>query len=303
MHRINHFLIKMSNNIKDILKEATKDILSDESLSHIEKFFNDQVETKVALHVEKALNEQDADYSAKLEKLLEAIDNDHTNKLQKVYEAVCANHANKLKQVVEKYENALNNEAVEFKESVVNNLSKYIDLYIDEKIPAEAINEAVKNKRAVNVLNNLRSALSVEAVVDNKEVKEAVIDGKKQINEATKKLEVVLQENTALKSKIEGIEKAEYLSEKTKDMPEDKKEAILKILGNKNLEFVKENFDYTSKMFDKTEDERLETLATEAAEVTEASKVDRPVVEEAVVTESVESDPATNLYLKELTKY
>jgi len=293
----------MSNNIKDILKEATKDILSDESLSHIEKFFNEQVETKIALHVEKALNEQDADYSAKLEKLLEAIDSDHTNKLQKVYEAVCANHANKLKQVVEKYENALNKEAVEFKEGVVNNLSKYIDLYIDEKIPAEAISEAVKNKRAVNVLNNLRSALSVEAVVDNKEVKEAVIDGKKQINEATKKLEVVLQENTALKSKIEGIEKAEYLSEKTKDMPEDKKEAILKILGNKSLEFVKENFDYTSKMFDKTEDERLETLATEAAEVTEASKVDRPVVEEAVVTESVESDPATNLYLKELTKY
>ena len=50
------------STIVDVLKEATKDILSPESLTAIEKTFNEQVETKVALHVEKALNEQDADY-------------------------------------------------------------------------------------------------------------------------------------------------------------------------------------------------------------------------------------------------
>ena len=69
----------------DKLKEATKDILSEESLEEIETAFNTAVDNavndKLALHVEKALLDQDDSHSKKLEALLETIDTDHTQKL------------------------------------------------------------------------------------------------------------------------------------------------------------------------------------------------------------------------------
>jgi formate dehydrogenase maturation protein FdhE len=90
----------MEKTITDTLKEATKDILTEDVLKEIETAFNASVDQKVKIHVEKALMEQDEDYSKKLEKLVEAIDTDHTAKLDKVVEALDADRAEKLKQVV-----------------------------------------------------------------------------------------------------------------------------------------------------------------------------------------------------------
>ena len=57
-------------------------------------------------------------------------------------------------------------------------------------------------------------------------------------------------------------------------------------------------------MFEKSEEERLETLATEAADETTTNEVDRPVIEEKTeMMPSTEGDPAGNLYLRELSKY
>ena len=59
----------MANNITDILKEASKDILTEEVLKEIETAFDSSVNERVQIHVEKALSEQDEDYSKKLETL------------------------------------------------------------------------------------------------------------------------------------------------------------------------------------------------------------------------------------------
>ena len=78
----------MSDQGIDQLKEATKDILSEDSLKEIETAFNEAVNDKVQLHVEKALLEQDEAHAAKLTELLEAVDSDHTKKLEKLVEAI-----------------------------------------------------------------------------------------------------------------------------------------------------------------------------------------------------------------------
>ena len=80
----------MEKNISEVLKEATKDILTEDVLNEIQAAFEATVNEKVALHVEKALNEQDEDYAKKLENLLEALDADHTNKLKRVVSALDA---------------------------------------------------------------------------------------------------------------------------------------------------------------------------------------------------------------------
>ena len=53
----------MAKTITDVLKEQTKDILSEESLQEIETVFNEAIEAKAQLQVESALAQQDEDHA------------------------------------------------------------------------------------------------------------------------------------------------------------------------------------------------------------------------------------------------
>jgi len=294
----------MENNISKILKEATKDILTEDILKEIEAAFETSVNEKVQIHVEKALAEQDADYSKKLETLVEAIDTDHTNKLKKVVEAIDADRAAKLKTVVEKYEAALNNEASEFKNNIVDEISKYLDLYIDEKLPSASITEAVRNKKAISLLENLRQVLAVDMALAKDNIRDAVVDGKKKIDEAAGQLEAATKEVARLSEENKKLSAKAMLEEKVSNLEEDKKTYMKKMLNGKSAEFIKENFDYTLKLFEKTEEERLKALKSEAVSETVSAQVDRPVIEEAVQAPEVnETDPMFNTYMGELSKY
>jgi len=294
----------METNISKTLKEATKDILTEDVLKEIETAFETSVNEKVQIHVEKALAEQDADYSKKLETLVEAIDTDHTNKLKKVVEAIDADRAAKLKTVVEKYEAALNKEASEFKNSIVDEISKYLDLYIDEKLPSASITEAVKNKKAISLLENLRQVLAVDMALAKDNIRDAVVDGKNKIDEAASQLEAATKEVARLSEENKKLSAKVMLEERVSKLEEDKKTYMKKMLNGKSAEFIKENFDYTLKLFEKTEEERLKALKTEAVSETVSAQVDRPVIEEAVQPQEVnEADPMFNTYMGELSKY
>ena len=108
------------SKISDLLKEAGKDVLTEESLEQIETVFNEAVDNKVEerakIATEAALTTQDEEHSKKLEELLEAIDSDHTKKLNKVVEAVDQDRARKLKNVVHRYRKSINEEATSLKD-------------------------------------------------------------------------------------------------------------------------------------------------------------------------------------------
>lgn len=291
------------SKIVDVLKEATKDILTEETLKEIENVFNQAVNERVEVHVKKALTDQDSDYASKLEKLVEAIDTDHTEKLQKVVEAIDADRTNKLKMVIEKYETALQNEANKFKGELVDKISKYLDLYLDEKIPSTAINEAVKNKRALNVLNSLRNTLAVDMALSKESIKDAVVDGKNRLDEAAKQLEASNNEIKALKEELVKVKAELTLEKKIQGFDDNKKAYAKKMLSGKSEEFINENFDYTLGLYDKTEEEDVASIKEEAIKDTVASKVDRPVIAESSKPEAEAADPAFNAYLGELKKY
>ena len=294
----------MENNITKVLREATKDILTEDVLKEIEAAFDSTVNERVQIHVEKALSEQDADYSKKLETLVEAIDTDHTNKLKKVVEAVDADRANKLKTVIDKYETALKKEANNFKETIVEQVSKYLDIYLEEKLPLTDVREAVKNKKAIAVLESLRSTLSVDMALSNDTIRDAIVDGKKRIDEAAGQLEAANKSVAKLSEENKKMSASLLLETRISDLSEEKKAYMKKMLGSKSAEFIKENFDYTLKLFEKTEDERLTNLKNEATAETISTTVDRPVIEESVTSvEQTENDPSFGAYLSELKKY
>jgi len=277
--------------------ETLKD-LSPESVNEIQNAINSKVQEKVQIHVEKALAEQDELYSKKLSQLLEAIDADHSAKLEKVVEAVDTDRAQKLKLVIKKYESIINEDANNFKSQLVESISDYLDAYLEESVPAEEIKEAVRNKKAITVLENLRSHLAVDAALQKESIKEAILDGKQQINEASSKLESVVAENATLKHELDAIKANLLIEQRTQNLDEQQKKYIKKVFSNKSPEFISENFDYTLKLFDKKSNSRLESLKEEA--LTESSNVDRVIFEQSeTITESVETSP----YLKELSKY
>ena len=284
-------------DIKQILKEATDGALNDEVLSEIETVFESKVNDKVELHVEDALNRQDEMYTEKLTELVEKIDVDHSDKLQRVVEAIDSDRANKLKMVIEKYESEINESASGFQSDLVENISNYLDVYLEEKIPTDTISEAVKNTKAVKVLEGLRNHLAVDSALEKESIKEAVIDGKNQINEASSKLEFVAEENAVLKEQLDQIKSDLLFEQKTVKLDERAKKYMAKQLKGKGYDFISENFDYTLKLFNKKESGRLESLKEEA--LSERDNVDRVIYEET----SSGSSAAPTPYMDELSKY
>jgi len=261
----------MSQDISTILKEATKDILSEESL----KAVSEAVEAKVNLAVEAALVQQDEEYSSKLEKVLEAIDADHTAKLtkivaridevhasqfQKALNKIDVDHSFKLKKLIGLYENALKGGADEFKKSVVDNVSSYLELYLDKAIPSEQIAEATQNTRNTKIIDEIKRLVSLDETFVNENVKEALVDGKKQIDEANTRAAQAAKNAQLLSEKVEKLETSLLLEKKVSTLPANKRNYVQRVLAEKSAQYINENFNYVLEMYDKREEENLQTL-------------------------------------------
>ena len=220
----------MGKEISNILKEATQGILTEETLNQIESAFNQAVNERVKIHVEKALNEQDSEYSEKLEKLLETIDIDRTTKLKKIVEAVDANNAQKLKMVVGKYQKVIGEQARQFKDDLVDKISHYLDLFVESKVPQKTIEEAVKNNKARIILNNLRESLAIDTALLSDSLKDALLDGKNQIQEAKKSEQLAKIELQTIKEEFEKTEATLLIESKTAKLSPKKREYALKFL-------------------------------------------------------------------------
>jgi hypothetical protein len=312
----------MSKDITNLLKEATKDLLTDETLKAISEAVENKAEEKVQLAIEAALVKQDEEYAEKLEKVLEAIDADHTEKLDKIVgrldeshavkfqhalKVLDESHSQKLINIVKLYETALKSEAEQFKSTLVEQLSNYIDLYIDKAIPAQQIAEATENARSRKIVNEVKRLVGLSDEFVNENIKEALLDGKKQIDEANDEAEQVRKQLALVTEKSENLEKQIYLENKLVNFPADKKEYMLRVLSEKKMESIKENFNYVSEMFDKKEEDEIETLKESATVKTKNADVAIP---EEVVTESKSfssadnfgADYVTKAYVSEFTK-
>lgn len=286
-------------DIKQILSESTNGVLNGKVLSEIENVFEQKVNDKVEIHVEQALNEQDELYTEKLNMLIQKIDEDHSSKLKRVVNAIDSDRANKLKMVIEKYESALNGEAESFQTQLIESISDYLDVYLEEKIPTESVQEAVKNTKAKKILEGLRSHLAVDSALEKQSIKEAVVDGHNQINEASKKLESIAKENAVLKEGLQAAKAGLILEQKTAGLDKRAKQYVSKVMQGKDAEFITENFDYTLKLFKKKESNRLETLKEEAYSTRE--NVDRVIYEDT--KQEIVEEKVSSPYLQELSKY
>jgi hypothetical protein len=298
------------NKFSEILSKVDSNVINEETAKAITEAFDAAVEEKVnsrvELELESSLSKQDEEHAAKLGKLLEAIDADHTEKLQKVVNTITENHTGKLEQLVSFYRKALNEKAESFSNKIVSEISNYLDLYLENKVPSLQLEEAVANTYARKQLSKIREMVGIDPETINEEVKNMIAKGKKKIDELNEKLNESYKENHQLFQQIKKNSTSIVLEQKTKGMPAAKKEFVFNLLNDKDSSYIEENFNYVVEMFERSEDERATTLVEEAKKKAVSLKASIPtkaVIKESVATETeVENSTPVSGYLRELNK-
>jgi flagellar biosynthesis regulator FlbT len=274
----------MKKNLKNLFSEDVQKILTEDSINAIEKAINEKVE----LAVEAALLEQDEQYADKLQTLVKSIDKDHTHKMKRIVESVDKDRTAKLVKVIKKYERDINYDLTKFKKQIVESIGSFIDTFIEESVPKKDIEQAVKNKTAYNVLENMRKVFAIDLSVMNESIAPAVMEGKKEIDALRKENEQLKRNTALLKEQKDSAEKRLFIENKVASFSEDKRKFITKALSDKSLDFVKENFDYTIRLYDKQEKKTREMIKEEALK----DRKHKPdfVKNEKIVTEKVNKD-------------
>lgn len=294
----------MNKDISLILKEATKDMLSEDTLKQIQEAFDVAVTDKSKILVDKALEDQDTDYSSKLERLIEAIDKDHVVKLNRVVDAIDKNHTAKLSTIVEHYEARLNTDASAFKGYLVSKLSRYLDVYLNKAVPTKTIKEAAQNRRAEMLVADLRKTLAVDYAIANESIRDAIIDGKRTIDNLKKKVAELETSKESLTESVDDTKAQLLIEQKVSTLPADKQKYMRRVMADKSPTYITENFEYVLNLIDEKEQSTIEALTEEAIEQTNSVDAkSAPITESVEGKEKTSDDPMFNTYMTELKKY
>lgn len=289
----------MKKNLKNLFTDDVQKVLTDETLTAIEEAFND----KVALSIDAALVDQDDMYAEKLQTLVTTLDIDRAGKMKRVVEAVDKSNASKLVKIVKMYEKENKLEAKKFKKVMVESISAYLDEFLKESVNQEDLAQAVKNKTAYNVLENLQKVLGVDTSVMNPEVQTAVIDGKAQLRKLQNENAELKTQFKALYEQNQKTEVVSLLESKISKFSESKKGFLKRALADKSVKFIEENFDYTVRLFDKQEKSKLQTLKEDAINKRDFKPdfVSAPK-KEKVIEEKVNNNSLNQDYLNVLSR-
>jgi hypothetical protein len=245
------------------------DVLNEEAKSSIQEAFESAVKTRVEerlqLEINKSLTDLDDKHAKQLNSLLEAVDKDHSQKFMQALTKQDKDHAAKLQQVVEHYEKALKTDAKALREDLEEDLSNFLDLYIEKLVPAQDIKKAVENTQATRIVESIKQIVAIDDKFITNNIKEALQDGKEKIDNLHAKLNETLKENIDLKRSMQKFKAKSLLEKKTEDLPAAKKQFVNKFLGNKSPEYIEENYNFVVEMFERDEDDAPRRVLNESS--------------------------------------
>lgn len=294
-------------NIKDLIKSIDPNVITEETATVIAEAFERAVDEKtrerVELEVQNELEKLDESHAAKLEKLVKAIDIDHYNKLQQVVEHINNDHAAKLARIIKRYNRSINERAQHFSNKLVGELSNYLDLYLEKSIPSLQLEQAVANTHARNMLDRIKKIISVDPEYINEGVKEALVTGKSTIDKLKGQLNESIKQNIKINNDLKMARSALVLEQMTHNLPQRKKEYVHRLLGNKDADYIEENFNYVVEMFEKDELESAEyatNTATARAITRDVAPAKTSILEESTSTPPPASASGVTGYLTAL---
>lgn len=270
----------LTDELKTIFESVDKEILSEDTLAAISTLVENTVKTKVqervSLEVESAVKTQYEKFKVVSEKAISAIDTDHTAKIKMVVKTLKEDFDKKLVTVSEGYKKIIGKTAVGHRDTLVESVDEFLDLYIEKSLPKAQIAEAAKNKYALKAIEEARKVLGVGPQYINSNIREALVDGKRQMDK-------LVSENADLKKKTFVNESKKILADKTVNLPVEASRFVRSRLEGKSAQFIKENFDYVVDMFKRQEkSQKRNALLNENKQ----TNVDRSRVADEILKES-----------------
>ncbi len=289
----------MIKELKAIFEEVDQTLFTEDTLAAIAKLVQETADAKakekVTLEVESALTSMDDKHSVMFENAINAykakIDADHTAKMKTVVEKLNKDHITKLYTIKEKYDEQIHQIALEHRDQVVEGVNVFLEDYIDKNLPIETIKEAAKNTYTQTVLREARQVLGIDEKFVKGNVKEAIIEGKTQIDKFAK-------ENAELKKQLMISESRKILAEKTANLPNETAKFVRSRLGNKTASFIAENFDYVLAMFERQDRQVTRSVLNESKK---SNNVDRNKVADEILKQETSKIVAENAESSEST--
>lgn len=270
-------------NVKDLLPNELLEAVSAEGLATLQEAFDKLVESKVSEQIATAVKSAevslDAVLTERLEKLVAKLDENAKINLVKVVTKLNEGHAAELKAVKakamkrinetrenankaiatlkENYENKTTKEAEMFRESITKQLGKFIVENVDKCIPYSEISTAVKNTKAMELLESFKQILNFDAVYQSETLKRPILEAYNRIENGKKEISSLNEENAALKDElakakavIAESERKAYLAKRLAEIPsKEQRMFVERVLEKASLQFIKDNFEYTCKQY------------------------------------------------------
>lgn len=183
---------------------------------------------------------------ALLESQKKTIDKEHTAMASKTIQKLTESFNNKLTRIRKYYTESVKRDSDNFRQQLTESLSNYIDARIDKAIPYTAVRKAVKNTAATQVLENFKQALEVSnaKTAAKKYFKAPLMEAAEIIKKAQAANDALAKDKALLESKLQDQERTLYLESKIKGLNEDTQAFARRVLADKPLKWIKENFDY-----------------------------------------------------------
>lgn len=257
-----------TTTITDLLPEAIKVALSEESLSVINNEFEKLVESKVneRINIATAAAEAalDEEVNKRCTELVHKIEEAHKIGLERVYTYLTEKNQKNERLIRNFYKQQLNKEAECFRKRLCENVARAIDERIDKFIPYAEVKKAVKNDTAMRVLESFKGILNVNEATVKAEIREAVLDGESMLKEANEKVSSLSAKNTSLQNQINEMAESYAFERNISQLDEDTKNFVIRFAKKAGVGYANENMEYLRNLHaKKVISERKEIAANE----------------------------------------
>lgn len=295
-----------NTNITDLLPEAIKVALSEESLSVINKEFETLVESKVneRINIATAAAEAalDEEVNKRCTELVHKIEEAHKIGLERVYTYLTEKNQKNERLIRNFYKKQIGKEAEAFRKRLCENVARAIDERIDKLVPYNEVKAAVKNETAMRVLESFKGILNINEATVQKEIREAVLDGKAMLKEATDKAESLAAQNDKLQKQIDEMAESYAFEKNISQLDEDAKNFVIRFAKKAGIGYANENMEYLRNLHGKkvlSERKELATNEMNRQKRTNLHNVNRRVLAEKVASSKksllVEDSDLSNL--------
>lgn len=257
-----------TKNIADLLPEAITKHLSEESMSALKEEFERLVESKVAERISIATAAAEASLDEEVNKqtteLVHKIEEAHKLGLEKVVNHLNEKYEKNLQMVRNFYKKQIGQQALKFKNQLVESVSNYIDARVDKLVPYAEVKAAVKNDSAMRVLESFKQMLNVNEATSNKSIRSAILEGNEMLQKANNEVTAAKAETEKVKKQLNEMAESYAFERNVAQLDEDKKNFVIRMAKKAGVGYVNENMSYISNLYDKKlVNERKELAARE----------------------------------------